>query len=53
VYIDVANLFNAGTVTSRQTRVPNRSISGFPVLFNDPTAVTTGRQATIGLRWSF
>jgi hypothetical protein len=53
VYMDVANLFNAGTVTTRQTRYPNRSISGFPVLFGNPTAVTPGRQATVGLRWSF
>ncbi len=53
VYIDVANLFNAGTITSRQARVPSRSISGYPVLFGDPTAVTPARQATIGLRWSF
>jgi len=53
VYIDIANLFNAGTITTRQTRVPNRAISGFNVLFGDPTAVTPARQATVGLRWSF
>jgi len=53
VYLDVANIFNAGTITSRQTRVPNRSISGFPVLFGDPTVVAPARQATVGLRWSF
>jgi hypothetical protein len=53
VYIDVVNLFNVGTVTSRQTRYPNRGISGFNVLFGDPTAVTPARQGTVGLRWSF
>jgi hypothetical protein len=53
VYLDVANLLNNGTVITRQTRYPNRAISGFNVAFNDPTAVTPGRQATVGLRWSF
>jgi hypothetical protein len=53
VYLDVQNLFNAGTVTARQTRYPNRAISGSTVLFGDPTAVTPARQATVGLRWSF
>ena len=53
VYLDVQNLFNAGTITARQTRYPNRSISGNTVLFGDPTAVTPARQATVGLRWSF
>ena len=40
-------------MTARQTRYPNRAISGSTVLFNDPTAVTPARQATVGLRWSF
>jgi hypothetical protein len=53
VYLDVVNLFNVGTVTTRQTRYPSRGISGFNVLFGDPTAVTPARQGTVGLRWSF
>ena len=53
VYLDVANLLNAGTITGRQTRYPNRAISGFSVAFNDPTAITPARQATVGIRWSF
>lgn len=53
VYLDVQNLFNVGTITARQTRYPNRSISGNTVLFGDPTGVTPARQATVGLRWSF
>jgi hypothetical protein len=53
VYLDVANLLNAGTITGRQNRFPSRTISGASVAFGDPTAVTPGRQATVGLRWSF
>ncbi len=53
VYLDIANLLNADTITSRQPRYPNRSITGFPVLFGDPTVVTPARQATVGVRWSF
>ena len=53
LYLDTTNLFNAGTVTMRQTRYPSRSIADFPVLFGDPTLVTPPRQATAGLRWWF
>ncbi len=53
VYLDATNLFNVGTVTGRQTRVPSTSISGNTVLYGDPTSVTTARQVTLGLRWSF
>jgi hypothetical protein len=53
VYLDVANLLNAGTILTRQTRYPSRSISGSTVAFGDPTAITPARQATVGLRWSF
>lgn len=53
VYLDVQNLFNAGTITGRQTRYPSRTISGHSVAFGDPTAITPARQGTVGLRWSF
>jgi hypothetical protein len=53
IYADVANLFNAGTVTGRQTRAPSTTISGTEVLYQAPTAVQTARQVTFGGRWSF
>jgi hypothetical protein len=51
VYIDVVNLFNAGTVTSRQTRYPNRGFLGFNVL-SAIRRPSRARQGTVGLRWS-
>jgi Carboxypeptidase regulatory-like domain len=53
IYLDLSNLFNAATVTARQTRYPSRSIAGATVLFDAPTAVTPGRQAIAGVRWWF
>ncbi len=58
IYVDVDNLFNVGTVTTRQTRFPGASITsptGDSVFvdFGGATAVTAARQATFGLRWSF
>jgi hypothetical protein len=55
LYADVANLFNTGTVTETQARVPSVAISGYPdpVLFGAPSALVDGRQVTLGARWSF
>jgi hypothetical protein len=62
LFIDVANLFNADTVTSVQTRVPSRSITypgpdGEPtsatVLYKSPLSLVGARQLTFGARWSF
>ncbi|MEP6916440.1 MAG: TonB-dependent receptor [Acidobacteriota bacterium] len=53
VYVDVSNLFNTGTVTSRQDRAPSTTIQGETVLYKAPIAVQLARQATIGGRWSF
>jgi hypothetical protein len=55
LFLDVQNLLNAGTVTGIQSRVPSRVIVGFPnpVLFGDPTILTTGRQIQLGARWRF
>jgi hypothetical protein len=53
VYLDAENVFNAGTVSTRQTRYPGAAISGTFVDFGDPTAVISARQLTFGARWSF
>jgi hypothetical protein len=53
VYADLANLFNTGTVTTRQARVPSTTIEGNTVLYKAPTGVQTARQITFGGRWSF
>ncbi|HXW03617.1 MAG TPA: TonB-dependent receptor [Vicinamibacterales bacterium] len=53
VYADITNLFNANTVTTRQTRYPNTTISGETVLFDAPTVVQGARQITFGGRWMF
>jgi hypothetical protein len=53
VYADIENLFDVGTVTTRQNRYPSAVISGNTVLFGDATAVTPARQITFGARWSF
>ena len=53
LYMDMENLFNAGTVTTRQDRYPNATISGNVVNFGNATAVTPARQVTFGARWSF
>ena len=53
VWMDVGNLFNASTVTGRQTRYATRTINGFVVNFDGPTSVTTPRQITFGARWTF
>ena len=53
IYFDVENLFNVGTVTGTQSRYPNRTLIGHTVYFGAPSGITTGRQATLGLRWSF
>jgi hypothetical protein len=53
VYADVVNLFNTASVTTRQARYPNTSISGNTVAYKAPTAVQGARQVTIGARWIF
>jgi hypothetical protein len=58
IYVDVDNLFNVGTVLTRQTRFPGASITsptGDSVFvdFGGAASVTAARQATFGLRWSF
>lgn len=53
VFLDVANLFNADTITAVQTRVPSRTIQGFPVLYQSPTSLVAPRQLTVGARWTF
>jgi outer membrane receptor protein involved in Fe transport len=53
VYADVTNVFNAGTPTDAQDRVPSNLIAGYDVLFGAPTAILPPRQATLGARWSF
>ena len=53
VYLDVQNLFNRGTVITTQSRYPQRTLIGNPVLYGSPSGVTPARQATFGLRWSF
>ncbi len=54
---DFGNLFNVSTVTGRQTRYPNRTITtpsgSWVVLYDSPTAVTLPRQIMIGARWTF
>jgi hypothetical protein len=53
VFADIFNLFNTATVTTRQTRYPNTTISGSTVAYKAPTAVQPARQLTIGGRWMF
>jgi hypothetical protein len=53
IYADIENVFNAGTVISRQTRFPSATITGNVVQFGWPTAVIPARQITFGGRWSF
>jgi hypothetical protein len=53
VFVDVANVFNTASITSRQARVPSTTISGATVLYKAPTGVQGARQATFGGRWLF
>ena len=59
VYADMSNLFNAGVVTSRQTRYPSLTLTdpvtgdSVPVAFGDPRTMNAARQITLGFRWSF
>ncbi|MEW6320250.1 MAG: TonB-dependent receptor [Acidobacteriota bacterium] len=53
IYADLENVFNSGTVITRNARFPSVSISGNSVAFGNATAVTSARQGTVGLRWSF
>ena len=53
VYADIVNLFNTASITTRQTRVPNTTISGATVLYKAPTGVQGARQVTFGGRWLF
>ncbi len=53
VFMDVANLLNAETIIGVQTRVPNRDINGYTVLYQSPTLLAPARQITFGGRWSF
>ena len=53
IYADIENLFDAGTVSTRQTRFPGADVSGSFVDFGHATAVIAARQITFGARWSF
>jgi hypothetical protein len=53
VYVDIANVFNSGTVTVVQSRYPSTTINGNTVLFEGARTVTPPRQVTLGARWSF
>ena len=53
LFADVFNLFNTATVTTRQPRYPNTTISGALVAYKAPTAVQGARQVTFGARWMF
>ena len=56
IYADLANLFNAGTITSvvtRPTSVTLTNGSSFPLPFGTPGALLAPRQIRIGARWSF
>jgi hypothetical protein len=53
VYADIANLLNTAGVISRQTRYPNTTVGEDTVLWQAPTGIQPGRQATFGARWSF
>jgi len=53
VYADIANLFNNGTVITRQTRYPSTVISDQTVPYLAPTEVLGARQVTFGARWMF
>jgi hypothetical protein len=53
LYADITNVFNSGTATDLQYRVPSRVIGLETVEFGSPTALLSPRQATFGARWSF
>jgi Carboxypeptidase regulatory-like domain/TonB dependent receptor len=53
LYVDIANAFNAGTVTRVVDRYPSLSIAGASVDFGGARTVITPRQVTLGARWSF
>jgi Carboxypeptidase regulatory-like domain/TonB dependent receptor-like, beta-barrel len=53
VYCDIANAFNAGTVTRVVDRYPSLSIGGNSVDFEGARTVIAPRQVTLGARWSF
>jgi hypothetical protein len=53
LYVDIANLFNAGTVTRVVDRYPSLTIGTSSVAFGGARTVIAPRQATLGARWSF
>jgi hypothetical protein len=53
LYADIGNLFNSTVVTGVVTRVDGSSVLGQTVPFEAPTSLIAGRQATLGVRWSF
>jgi len=57
IWMDVANLLNADTVTERQNRYPSRTVSSSfgsnVIAFDSPTATVPARQISFGARWSF
>ena len=55
IYADIQNVFNEGTVITKNARWPNVAIAGYddPIGFEAPQALTTPRRAIIGARWSF
>jgi hypothetical protein len=55
VYADIQNVFNEGTITSKNSRWPNVAIAGYddPIEFEAPNAVISPRTFILGARWSF
>ena len=53
VYVDIANAFDAGTVTRVVDRYPSLSIAGNSVDFEGARTIIAPRQVTLGARWSF
>ena len=55
LYMDVQNVFNAGTITDVNERYPDVSIGGYsqPIAFGDPTEIAQPRRMLLGARWSF
>jgi hypothetical protein len=53
LYLDIQNLFNAGTVTASQSLYPSDTVGGSTVAFGSPSALVPARQLTVGARFSF
>ena len=55
VYADIQNVFNEGTVLSKNARWPNVAIAGYddPIAFDAPQSLVAPRRFLLGARWSF